>query len=74
MQGIRLDTPQPKGMRILGSTSPLSLDPSRYLGQRWFSPQALTFGLPDHSCTKCKICLPFSAVRLVPMNLLPTSR
>ena len=28
---------------ILGSTSPLSLDPLRYLSQRWFSPQALTF-------------------------------
>ncbi len=69
--------------------SPLSLDPLRYLNQRWFSPrqllqvgkaaqrtgsQALTFGLPDHSCTKCNICLQFSAVRLVPANLLPTSR
>jgi hypothetical protein len=45
------DTPQPKGVRILGSTSPLNLDSLRYLSQRWFSPQALTFGLPDHSCT-----------------------
>jgi hypothetical protein len=35
---------------ILGSTSPLNLEPLRYLSQRWFSPQALTFPLPEGSC------------------------
>jgi protein-tyrosine-phosphatase len=50
----RIDTPRPKGTRILGSASPLSLNPLRYLDQRWFSPQALTFGLPDHSCITAK--------------------
>jgi len=34
---------------ILGSTSPLSSDPLQYLNQRWFSPQALTFPLPEGS-------------------------
>ena len=36
--------------KILGSTSPLNLEPLRYLSQRWFSPQALTFPLPEGSC------------------------
>ena len=35
--------------KILGSTSPLNLEPLRYLSQRWFSPQALTFPLPEGS-------------------------
>ena len=30
-----------KATEILGSTSPLNLEPLRYLSQRWFSPQAL---------------------------------
>jgi hypothetical protein len=42
----KFDTLLPKGEEILGSTSPLSLDPLRYLAQRWFSPQALTFRVP----------------------------
>ncbi len=29
-----------KNLEVLGSTSPLKLNPSRYLVQRWFSPQA----------------------------------
>ena len=41
-----LDTLLPKGEEILGSTSPLKLDPLRHLVQRWFSPQALTFRVP----------------------------
>ena len=61
-----VDTPRSKDTGILGSTSPLSLDPLRYLSQRWFSPQALkprlrsaltlseaeglTFPLPEGSC------------------------
>ncbi|QBQ73204.1 hypothetical protein kac65v162_gp174 [Nodularia phage vB_NspS-kac65v162] len=45
-----IDTPRPKGAGILGSTSPLRLDSLRYLTQRWFSPQALTFPLPGGSC------------------------
>ncbi|QSJ17158.1 hypothetical protein JYQ62_36895 [Nostoc sp. UHCC 0702] len=38
-----LDTPLPKGEGILGSTSPLKLDPLRYLAQRWFSPKSVYF-------------------------------
>lgn len=41
-----LDTLRSKDAEILDSTSPLSLDPLRYLSQRWFSPQALTFPMP----------------------------
>ena len=44
------DTPRSKDTGILGSTRPLKLDSLRYLTQRWDSPQALTFGLPDRSC------------------------
>ncbi len=55
------DTPWAKATGILGSTSPLRLDPLRYLAQRWFSPlraasrsrsvsdrrrEALTFRVP----------------------------
>ena len=36
---------------ILGSTSPLNLNSLRYLSQRWFSPQALTLGMPYPSCS-----------------------
>ncbi len=46
----RFDTPRPKGTRILGSASPLRLGSLRYLTQRWFSPQALTSGMPYRSC------------------------
>jgi hypothetical protein len=46
----QVDTLRAKAAEILGSTSPLSLDPLRYLSQRWFSPQALTFLLPGGSC------------------------
>jgi hypothetical protein len=42
--------PRSKDAGILGSTRPLKLDSLRYLAQRWDSPQALTFGLPDRSC------------------------
>ncbi|WP_242045486.1 MULTISPECIES: group I intron-associated PD-(D/E)XK endonuclease [unclassified Calothrix] len=66
------DTLRRSTAEILGSTSPLKLDPLRYLKKRWFSPQALTSGMPYRSCiTKavrcsgspelcklpCKICL-----------------
>ncbi|WP_210967638.1 hypothetical protein [Dolichospermum flos-aquae] len=44
------DTLRAKAAEILGSTSPLNLNPLRYLSQRWFSPQALTFPLPGGSC------------------------
>ena len=44
------DTLRAKAAEILGSTSPLNLEPLRYLSQRWFSPQALTFPLPEGSC------------------------
>ncbi len=44
------DTPRSKDTGILGSTRPLKPDSLRYLVQRWDSPQALTFGLPDRSC------------------------
>ena len=47
---IVFDTLRAKAAEILGSTSPLNLDPLRYLSQRWFSPQALTFPLPEGSC------------------------
>jgi len=43
---MNFDTLGPKGEEILGSASPLKLDPLRYLAQRWFSPQALTFRVP----------------------------
>jgi hypothetical protein len=46
---IFFDTLRAKAAEILGSTSPLSLDPLQYLNQRWFSPQALTFPLPEGS-------------------------
>ncbi|TAF12324.1 MAG: hypothetical protein EAZ76_14705 [Nostocales cyanobacterium] len=36
-----VDTPRPKGAGILGSTSPLRLDPLRCLSKRWFSPRHL---------------------------------
>ena len=49
-----IDTLRAKAAEILGSTSPLSLDPLRYLSQRWFSPQALTFPLPEGSCITAK--------------------
>jgi CBS-domain-containing membrane protein len=63
---IVFDTLRAKAAEILGSTSPLNLEPLRYLSQRWFSPQALkprlrsaltlseaeglTFPLPEGSC------------------------
>jgi hypothetical protein len=53
-KGLCVDTPQPKRMRILGSTSPLRLGSLRYLTQRWFSPQALTSGMPYRSCIAAK--------------------
>ena len=49
---MELDTPLPKGERILGSTSPLKLNALQCLDQRWFSPQAFCsiseacFGMP----------------------------
>jgi hypothetical protein len=46
---IFFDTLRAKAAEILGSTSPLSLDPLQYLNQRWFSPQVLTFPLPEGS-------------------------
>jgi hypothetical protein len=49
-----IDTLRAKAAEILGSTSPLSLDPLQYLNQRWFSPQALTFPLPGGSCIVAK--------------------
>lgn len=42
----QIDTLRAKATEILGSTSPLRLDPLRYLSQRWFSPRALTFRVP----------------------------
>ena len=66
-----VDTLLPKGEEILGSTSPLKLNPLRYLAQRWFShascfksakppnalaPQALTFRVPLGSWIAPKIC------------------
>ncbi len=44
-----IDTPRSFDAGILGSTSPLRLDPLRNLTQRWFSPRALTFPLPGGS-------------------------
>jgi hypothetical protein len=35
------DTPWAKATGILGSTSPLRLNPLRYLKKRWFSPRQL---------------------------------
>ncbi len=52
-----IDTLRSKDTEILGSTSPLRLDPLRYLTQRWFSPQALTFGMPYRSWIAPRICL-----------------
>ncbi|MBW4433318.1 MAG: hypothetical protein KME28_16745 [Pelatocladus maniniholoensis HA4357-MV3] len=65
-----------KATEILGSTSPLKLDALRYLTQRWFSPQALTFRLPNGSCISTKFvftCLQLKqkADRLVPLKILP---
>jgi hypothetical protein len=69
---MSVDTLRPEGAEILGSTSPLRLDPLRCLAQRWFSPrqllqvgkpaqrtgsQALTFGMPYRSWITPKICL-----------------
>ncbi len=84
---ISLDTPQSKDTGILGSTRPLKLDSLRYLTQRWDSPQALTFGLPDRSCMtaspveyetiRFKILIRVSTslnTSLAPINLLPTAR
>ncbi len=59
---------------ILGSASPLNLDSLRYLSQRWFSPQALTLGMPYPSCLNGKFCLSLNAVRLVPRKILPSPR
>ena len=41
----RIDTPRPKGARIVGSTRLLKLDTLQCLVQRWDSPQA-TLGMP----------------------------
>ena len=49
-----IDTLRAKASEILGSTSPLNLNPLRYLSQRWFSPQALTSPLPEGSCITAK--------------------
>ncbi|MBD0387734.1 MAG: hypothetical protein ICV54_14760 [Nostoc sp. C3-bin3] len=53
-QAVFLTLPAAIAEGILGSTSPLNLDPLRYLGQRWFSPQTLTFGMPYRSCITAK--------------------
>jgi hypothetical protein len=39
MKGAELDTPLPKGERILGSVNPLKLDTLQLLAQRWFLPK-----------------------------------
>jgi hypothetical protein len=54
---IAFDTLRPKGAEILGSTSPLKPDPLRCLTQRWFSPQALTSGMPYRSWITPRVCL-----------------
>ncbi|MEH2363448.1 hypothetical protein [Nostoc sp.] len=56
-QGYQVDTLRAEATDILGSASPLKLDPLRYLTQRWFSPQALTFRVPLGSWITPKICL-----------------
>ncbi|BAY62192.1 hypothetical protein NIES22_22610 [Calothrix brevissima NIES-22] len=45
-EDIDVDTLCRRTAEILGSTSPLKLDPLRYLKKRWFSPQALTDRIP----------------------------
>jgi hypothetical protein len=41
IEGLHLTLSGSQAAEILGSTSPLNLEPLRYLSQRWFSPQAL---------------------------------
>jgi hypothetical protein len=47
------------------------LDPLRYLTQRWFSPQALTFRGKSGSWITPRICFVLILCRLVPMKILP---
>jgi hypothetical protein len=61
----RVDTLRSKDAEILDSTSPLNLDPLRYLSQRWFSPQALTFRVPLGSWMIPKFVL-FNSVSFSP--------
>ena len=77
----RVDTLRPKGAEILGSTSPLKLDPLQCLAQRWFSPQALLSPCPEVVVllqvlfARGVLQYPRTILhRLVPVNLLPTSR
>ena len=76
-----IDTHRPKGTVILDSTSPLRLDPLRCLTQRWFSPQALLSPCPEVvvllQVLFARGVLQYARKilhRLVPVNLLPTSR
>lgn len=66
----QFDTPWAKATGILDSTSPLKLDPLRYLIQRWFSPQALTFRVSLGSWI-FQILFDLNSDCLVSMKILP---
>jgi len=66
-----IDTPQPEGMRILGSPSPLSLDPLRYLSQRWFSRPCFNFRYARSFVALLQNLFDLNAVCLAPMKILP---
>jgi len=78
-QGVRASV-SPE-MEILGSASPPQLNSLQSLVKWWFSPQALTLGMPYPSCMSANfvcpgriVIRPNKAVCLVPVNLLSTSR